>query len=92
MAADFMAVAVQGDDVLGVDRRPVGGDRGADQTARNVEGSPRVMRFENPGAGSGGAFRNVVEGETDHGGRIGQAKLVDAQMHRQPMIDFHSRV
>ena len=43
VAADFMAAAMQGDDVGGIDGRPVRRRRRADQPAGNIERSARVV-------------------------------------------------
>ena len=55
MAGDFMTPAVKAYDFIGADPGPVAGPL-IDQPARDIEGSPRVVRLENGRAGGDALF------------------------------------
>jgi hypothetical protein len=80
-----MPAAMKAYDFIGADPGPMTGPL-IHQPARDIEGSPRIVFLENPGAGGGGAFGDIVERETDHRG-AGQLKRRSEEMPGQPVAD-----
>jgi hypothetical protein len=86
MAGDFVTIMVKPDNVIGAEPGPVAGPL-IHQLTGDIERAARIVLIENSGAGGGGTFGNVVEGEADHRAVASQPVRRGGPIPGQPVAD-----